>query len=198
VADGYPFVYVGRRELDDRQLVYVAADYASGTRQIVHHVAGFGHRRILYIGAPTNNESAADRESGYRIAMRDLDLPHDDLIVRMETGALDREQLHDWLAAGVTAIVVEAVPMALALLDAARHSDMTVPHDFSLAALGNTGDASQDVPWLTNFLIPRREMGAGAVKLLHSLLTAPDSIADRQPTLACTFQPGHTVGPPRS
>jgi DNA-binding LacI/PurR family transcriptional regulator len=197
VDDGYPFVYVGRRELDGKQLVYVAADYTSATTHLVHHLAGFGHRRILYIGAPTHNESAADREHGYRTAMQELDLPYGDLIVRVETSAIDPAFLVEWLAAGMTAFVVEAVPMAFALLDAARRSDMTVPLDFSVAALGNTGDASQDVPWLTNFLIPRREMGSGAVELLHALLTDPATIANRQPKLVCTFQPGHTVGPPK-
>jgi DNA-binding LacI/PurR family transcriptional regulator len=196
--DGYPFVYVGRREVDGEQLTYVAADYASATAHIVHHIASFGHRSILYLGSPIFNESASDRETGFRRAMGELGLPLDNAVRRIDTADITPTCLREWLAGGYTAFVTEAIPTAYAMLDAARHSDMTVPHDFSLAALGNTGDASQDVPWITNFLIPRREMGAGAVELLHAVLTAPESITNHQPALSCTFQPGRTVGPAKS
>lgn len=196
--DGYPFVYVGRRELEGEQLTYVAADYATATASIVRHIVEHGHRRLLYIGSPNVNESASDRESGFRRAMEESGLLLDDAIVRIETASISADLLQQWRSTGFTAFVTESIPAAFALLDLARQSSLTVPRDFSLAALGNTGDASQDVPWITNFLIPRREMGAGAVELLHDLLTDSGSISNFQPSLSCTFQPGRTVGPPRS
>lgn len=196
-ADGYPFVYVGRREIDGEQLIYVGADYAAATIDIIKYVHGFGHRNVRYLGPLNRNESSVDRENGFRSACVQLNLGDpDDVITR-----LDRIDSVEWLEqqlnAGTTVFIAESIYIAFRLIELGKEIGKSVPEDFSIAALGNTGNSNDDTPWMTTFLIPRREMGAGAVRLLHSLLTDPENIVNRQQFLPCQLQPGQTVGPVR-
>jgi DNA-binding LacI/PurR family transcriptional regulator len=194
-ADGYPFVYVGRRELEGEQLDYVGADYASATIDLVEFGHRLGHSNVRYIGPHHRNESSNDRESGFRCAAKRLELGNpDELILRLD-GIESADQLESWLAEGVTAFFVEHVAAAFRLIELGQQLGKSVPADFSVASLGNTGNASEDVPWMTTFLIPRREMGAGAVQLLYSILTDPATTANRQQFLPCVLSPGQTVGP---
>lgn len=197
-SDGYPFVYVGRRELDGEQLTYVGADYVSASTEIIEHIAERGHSKILLIGPTYRNESASDRERGFRIGYERQNLDNPDALIVRQDSTVTTDQLTKWLEAGITAFVAESVTTAFKLIELGQALGQSVPADFSVAALGNTGNASDDVPWMTTFQIPRRDMGAGAVQLLHTMLTDPNAIANHQQFLPCQLQTGSTVGPVRS
>lgn len=192
--DGYPFVFVGRRTIAGEELDYVGADYAGGTREIVSHIHDHGHRRLLYLGNEHVNESAEDREAGFRAACGELGLGDPDTLIHR--GLYPSP---DWLSRqlreGITAFVVEHPRAAFDLIAVADQLRLSIPGDFSIGVLGNAGEADLDLPWITTFLIPRREMGAGAVRLLHDLLENADTTLERQHLLPCTLQPGTTVGP---
>jgi DNA-binding LacI/PurR family transcriptional regulator len=193
-SDGYPFVYVGRRKLDGEELTYVGADYISATAEIVRHIVSHGHRSIQYIGPVRRNESSHDREAGFHQGCAETGLK-DPASMTTFLKSVDLANVRNWLESGRTAFIAENIGTAIALIEYGKQLDKSVPGDFSVAALGNTGDATQDLPWLTNFLIPRREMGAGAVRLLHEILADPETVTNRQQFLPCQFQPGTTVGP---
>lgn len=195
VKDQFPFVFIGRREIDGKPLMYVAADYTNGTIQVVRHLAQYGHRNMLYLRSPAENESSIDRETGYRHGCAELDLPcSDDRIIHLGEDRPSTEVIHEWIESGVTAFVVENMPIANALLEQAATLQLQAPEDFSVAALGNTGAPEEDLTGVTTLRIPRREMGARSVDLLTSILYAPDSIKSRQLTLPCPLLPGASVG----
>ncbi|GGN10453.1 LacI family DNA-binding transcriptional regulator [Streptomyces fuscichromogenes] len=60
VREGFPFVLVRRREVDDGELSYVAAD-VSGTAGLVAEPARLGHPCILYLRVPEDTEPTRDR-----------------------------------------------------------------------------------------------------------------------------------------
>ncbi|MCB0241885.1 MAG: LacI family DNA-binding transcriptional regulator, partial [Anaerolineae bacterium] len=60
-GEGYTFVFIGRREVDDSPIAYVGADYATATAEVVQHMLAHGHRQVVYIGHATKNESQLDR-----------------------------------------------------------------------------------------------------------------------------------------
>jgi DNA-binding LacI/PurR family transcriptional regulator len=193
-SDGYPFVYVGRREIEGYEIDYVGADYVSATRDLAAHAAKLGHRDIRYIGSPHVNESASDRESGFRQAVAGLGLASAD--PRIHRGiSIDHALLRHWLESGTTAFLVENPTSAQQLSALADDLKLSIPGDFSIGVMGNVGDATQDLPWITSHLVPRVEMGSGAVRLLHDLLESPDTVTQRQYVLPCPLQPGSTVGP---
>jgi DNA-binding LacI/PurR family transcriptional regulator len=192
--DGYPFVYVGRRELDGEQLTYVGADYISATVDVVRYVVQQGHSELRYLGPTTRNESSEDRELGFRKACVELGLDDPDRFI-FRTNTVTADHLEAAIAQGATTFITESLGHAFDIIEFGEQRGLTVPDDFSIAVLGNTGDSTQDQPWITNFLIPRREMGSGAVQLLHEILTDAGTPSPRQQFLPCQFQQGTTVGP---
>lgn len=195
VNDQFPFVFVGRREINGQPLAYVATDYTRAAIAMVEHMAWHGHTRIMYVRGPLENESAADRELGYREGCRIAELPDSaERITCLTDNGPTGEDIQHWIRAGVTAFIVENIPIANALLEQADSIPLLAPEHFSIGALGNTGDPSEALRGVMTLDIPRREMGARAVDLLTAILYAPESVASRQITLPCPLLPGVTVG----
>ena len=189
--EGYPFVSIGRIEAGGA-VPYVAADYTGATFEIMQHLAGSGHRRVAYLGAPDRAVSYRDRERGYRMAHDELDLePSDGRVLFQDPETLSGEHLDALIAAGATAIVCENHRLAVALLRLARERGLRVPRDFSFALLGDHHGAIDALANATTFRIPLYEMGVRAVRMLAATLegtTLPLPV-----TLPCDFVPGHTV-----
>jgi DNA-binding LacI/PurR family transcriptional regulator len=190
-TEGYPFVSIGRVEADG-PVPYVAADYVGATFEVMEYLAGHGHRRIAYLGAPDRAVSYRDRERGFRMAHDELDLePAGDRVRFQDPETLSGEHLDALLAAGATAIVCENHRLAVALLRVARERGLRVPRDFSFALLGDHHGAIDALANATTFRIPLYEMGVRAVRMLAAAL---ESAAPPLPvTLPCDFVPGHTV-----
>lgn len=64
-ASGRPFVFVDRR-VDGLDVSSVATDNVAGMRMAVEHLVARGHRRIGYVGGPTDRSTFRDRQLGYR------------------------------------------------------------------------------------------------------------------------------------
>lgn len=193
LREGFPFVYVGRREVAGGEISYSAADYVAATVEVVGHAVKHGHRRLAYLRNRGDNESSRDRDTGYRLAHDRFGLPLDERqIRRVAPEEITSALLQALLAAGTTAFICEHIGHAARLLECARAIGKRVPDDFSLAMLGNPM-SDETIPDLTTFLIPRREMGARAVKLLVHILANPDDPGPHRIVLPCTFVPGQTV-----
>jgi DNA-binding LacI/PurR family transcriptional regulator len=196
--DGFPFVFVGRREIDEGPVAYTAADYAGASADLVRKLLGHGHRHIIYVGRTEEiNESALDREQGFLDAMSSAGCAHPATLVhRVDHETIDAARLRAWIAAGATALAVEQMPAALEIWRVAKVSGITIPGDLSLVALGKADDPTVDHQGIDTFFIPHREMGAQAVTLLARMLTEPDAAFPRQLTIPCTPASGRTIGPP--
>ena len=191
---GYPFVFVGRREIDGHNIPSSAADYAGASEHLVNQLITAGHRTFALPNTGSVNESAADRYRGVEAAFAE----HPD-IVRYEPKLLNEHLTIEWLAEqldnGVTAVVCATTPAAARVLDAARALGVSVPDQLSVASLGNA-DSPQIYPdGLTTYIIPHREMGAKALELLAAML-AQEELPQFPITIPCTFVPGSTIAPP--
>ena len=195
VEDGYPLVFIGRRELPRGELSYVAADYERATAEIYAHLAQLGHRTIAYLQTGATNEANIDRLLSYR---RCAEAAHGraGLVLRVEKHADLHEQLPYWLAKGISAFMVEDDDLGMRLLTAAGARGLTAPRDFSLAVLGDPLSPVEETPAWTTFRIPRRAMGAGAVELLLQLLGQPDGGGPYRRSFTCEFVQGSTTGAP--
>lgn len=197
--DGFPFVFVGRREIDGSPIPCTAADYAGATAALIRKLLAAGHRHIRYAGMPGLNESARDRESGFLGAMRDAGVPHpESLVERLDFDTLDLAWLRRQIDAGTTALAMENIMAAVDILTIARQGGIDIPGDLSLVALGKADDPTQSHHDIDTFLIPHREMGAGAVRLLAGMLADPDTDTSTPITFPCPPAAGRTIGPPAS
>jgi DNA-binding LacI/PurR family transcriptional regulator len=196
--EGYPFVFIGRREVDGGEISYVAADYASATAELIERMVAAGHQRIAYIGAEWFTESLLDRRRGYRDGLGRRGVPVDDaLICLCPEHRLDAATLQAMLCQGVTAVVSETGPIASALLRVCAELQLDIPGDLSVGLLGNPVSDIEGAANLSGFGIPREEMGAQAVHLLTRLLDAPLPAAPTQVSLCCTPVAGSTIASPR-
>ncbi|KOV89162.1 substrate-binding domain-containing protein, partial [Nocardia sp. NRRL S-836] len=157
LAEGIPFVSIGRRDDAGGPVPHVGADYALAVRDLVDRAVALGHRRFAYVGAGEGAESSADRLRGFKQAVA----AH-----QVEGRHMPFAGLGQLLEAGVTVVLTEEVSDGAALVLAARERGLSVPGDLSVLMLGAaTRPASDDVA-LTGFRIPRREMGRRAVQAL--------------------------------
>jgi DNA-binding LacI/PurR family transcriptional regulator len=193
--DRFPFVFIGRRAIEGGEISYVGADYAQATSTIVDYLAEMGHRRITYFRLHENPESAEDRELGFRSAIEKLGLPfHDKQIVTIKPAQIIATLLLEHFArTSTTALVAENTTLARHIIEALDDTGMRVPDDCSMAVLGDPLQSSEQIPGMTTFLIPRREMGQYAVRLLADILSHPPSDQPLQVMLPCEFVAGTTV-----
>jgi DNA-binding LacI/PurR family transcriptional regulator len=198
--EGFPFVYIGRREVPGGEISYVAADYTSATAEVVAYILQNGHQKVGYLRSHLGREAHVDRLSGYILALEDSGLPFEqDLIWSLERDEIDPRRVAAWLGQGITAFVTENNSLGFALLQSARELGKRPPDDFSMAVLGDPLVPNENLPDWTMFRIPRRAMGAQAVQLLVKILDDAENFNHDpyQVTLSCAFEPGATVaGPP--
>jgi len=190
VADGHPFVSVGRRDDAGGPVPYVGADYPAATATLVRRAVQVGHRRLAYLGQGRGPESHADRMRGFAAAVEATGVAggHEPV-----AGRSPEDLLAALVAAGVTAAFVEEYADGVAIARLARERGLAVPGDLSILALGDpTRPAPTDLDF-TGFRIPRRAMGWQAVEALSGLLEGGATV---QRLLACEPVVGATLAPP--
>jgi DNA-binding LacI/PurR family transcriptional regulator len=194
VADGFPFVFAGRREIDGQPLAYVGADYAAVAGEVVDRLAAAGHRTFRYLTEHAHlSESGADRLAGFKRGLARAGI--DPMGTYPGEVAVTPDTVAAWLDAGVTAFVTQTLALAQAVIRAAAMLGHRPPTSFSIAALGNSDDRIEDDGTVTSIDIPQREMGAGSVRLLVDMIERPDDAFPRQVILPCRLRPGITIGP---
>ncbi len=194
---GYPFVYVGHREVSGEPISYVAADYAGATRQLTERLFELGHERVAYARLGDGDaQPSRDREKGFRRAM-----PAGG--IRRPTGPVwtlgSPEEVdglvEEILRGEITGVIAEQELLAEEILAAGRRRALSIPDDLSIVVLGDsTGARRTDSPW-TGLVVPREQMGREATRLLARLLETPETAAQTM-AVECTLVPGATVGPP--
>lgn len=185
VKAGFPFVYIGHREIEG--MWYVGADYLAATRDVAAEFLRAGHRRIVYVGTGSSREIALEREQGFRAACRH----GEQLVLNVSDDDIDRV-VGEQLAAGATAFIAESGGWARAIKTAIEATGRRVPTDCSVAGLG--GDA--DPGGFTTFAIPRQEMGRQATRLLCERLDDPSRTEPRRMVFDCTVVRGDTLAAP--
>lgn len=197
VQEEYPFVFVGRRDVPNAAISYVAADYTTATVQVVRYLIEHGHRHIAYLGDPARTESHQDRFCGYTQALEQAGIPVVlDRVWFEPEEVVTTDFLDRLLARDITALVLEHDHFSRAVLQTAAAMGIQIPADLSLVALGDPVSEHDRAQEVTAFRIPRRRMGMQAVRLLVDRLENSDT-TPVQVTLPCEFIPGNTVAPPR-
>jgi LacI family transcriptional regulator len=191
IAEGQPFVSVGRRDDAGGPVPYVGADYPAATAALVRRAVGLGHRRIAYVGEGAGAESHADRLRGFTSAAAEAGVGG--VHVRFTDAAAVLDEL---LNQEVTAIFVEEFADGAMLAEEAGRRALRVPDDLSFLALGDpTRPASTDLEF-SGFRIPRREMGWQAVEVLSAILDGTGG--ELQRLLPCEPVAGATLAVARA
>lgn len=173
LASPVPVVVVNSEPHDDR-VPAIASDNEGGSRLVVEHLVGLGHRRIGYIRGPQSFTAAAPRLAAFQQACADAGLRPDDLPIlrgegQVESGELATAQMLEQ-APWVTAIACYNDMTAIGALRALRAAGRRVPTDISVVGFDDIAAASWVVPGLTTIVQPKADMGRLAVEYLANAL----------------------------
>jgi LacI family transcriptional regulator len=175
IATGTPVVLVNRM-IDRGGVPTVIADDYHGILAAVEHLHGLGHRKIGYIGGPSNLSTASQRLAAFEHAARRLGLPDAGVI---ETAVFGEEA---GLAAGtqlldahpeVTAVVAANDLIAIGVIDAAARRGLSCPRDISVVGFNDIPYLRRLQPPLTTIRIPHYEVGRRAAELLLAMVEDP-------------------------
>jgi DNA-binding LacI/PurR family transcriptional regulator len=191
---GFPFVVIGRREVQGTSLNCVAAAYTETTELIVTHAFNRAHRSFLYVGQSGENERQLDRLAGFETGLSQHGIEIADCVYKIDHQG-------DWIDAvweriehlNATMIVAEDAEIAEVLDQHISAKGLKVPEHISLCTLADPVSERGRQRQFSRLVVPRLEMGAEAVRMLLQLLKDD---ADSQPiakTLGCAFEVGTTI-----
>lgn len=167
---GFPVVV-----LDESQgrsgLSRVYFDVGIGATELSEHLAGLGHRVVVYLDSERVRETFVDRRERFAAAFRShvrrpkimvvgtrIDMPAAQAVVA--------KSLAGWRRQGATAIVTATDVQAYGVLAALSEAGVDVPGEVSVASFDNNPIAAVTHPPLTSVDLPARELGREAAQLV--------------------------------
>ena len=189
--EGFPFVFIGRREKPAALGPYVTADYESAVADVVRRVHELGHRRVAYLGLRETAEPRTERRQGFQRGVEETGVRVVD-----QTWGNPEDLDDDWprrlLDGGATVLLTESASQLEALAQRCAAVGLSVPDQLSVVGLDAITDPTRTERAWTHVQVPRREMGSRAVELLLEFLDGA-----HEPTyherLPCAFVPGETL-----
>lgn len=173
---GVPFATFGRAD-HASPFPWVDVDGASGTAQVVEHLAGLGHQRIGLIAWPPGSESGDTRVKGFVDGMAAAGLAVDPaLVVRTENG------FEGGRVAGLamlkelnppTAIVTVQDELSFGIMAAATELGLKPGRDLAVTGFDDTAAAAFMWPGLTSVRQPLDEVAGVLVDLMVHRLANP-------------------------
>lgn len=163
VAEGFPFVAVGRR--DEPDVPYVGIDYLSLTGEIIRRLAALGHERAVYLHHGTVAPAAADRRSGIAQAASGLRIA----VTSIDVTGLDRAAIvRRVLELDSTAVIAEDAFLAESAASAlaAEAPDAAL----SYVALADVAGHAIDGAPLSGFDLRREAVASRALSLLQDII----------------------------
>lgn len=180
---GAPVVVLGASGDENWELPFVDSDNEGGARQAIQWLVEAGHERFIGLFAYPHMYNTQDRWRGFREALRDAQVPEENVWTFCATG-LDNfeEPIRDTIRTLLkmpnppTALVAGGFYLALIALQIAYEMERRVPDDLSVIGFDDPPSAALSVPALTTLRQPLEEMGAQAVDILLSLLRGQTNI----------------------
>ena len=169
-----PSMFLGVRFSGTRS-GYIESDNCRGAKQVIHHLAELGHKRIGLIAS--RGIGGTQRMQGALVAFQELGLQvPDDLIVHgdysRESGYIATQSLLR-LGAPPTAIFAFGDQMAYGAIDAAREMGFAVPKHLSVVGFADIETSKHFYPPLTTVRQSPHLMGVTAANSLVDMIDDP-------------------------
>lgn len=185
LPDLSPAVVINRSRQAEAPVV--AADYGAGLREIIDHLTGLGHRRLVYLAGSQQSASHHARQDAIAEAIAadsGLHISEIPTGVDFDSGVGVADQV---LLSGATGVLAFNDLVAMGLLSALRTRGIDVPARISVAGFDDIPFAANAIPPLTTASVPAAELGAHAWRAMHALL------GDGEPVSLTTLVPALVV-----
>ncbi|MET0837962.1 MAG: LacI family DNA-binding transcriptional regulator [Marmoricola sp.] len=144
----------------------VVADFDSGTRQIVDHLASYGHRSFVFAGGPAESWSGARRWQGLQAAAAERGLQTRRYGPYMPTLGGGPAAADAAMTSGATAIVCHNDMLAIGVMRRLGERGLLVPDDVSVVGFDDMFGSEFCHPTLTTLAERTEDAGSRAVELL--------------------------------
>lgn len=181
VRDGYPFVFIGRRDVAGIEVPWVSADYGSGVRDLVGLVAARGHREVCYLAHEGQRGPQQERRQAFRAGTDEAGITVE--FIAGEHQSVTAAWLGQLIARGTTLLVAESHVEATQVHGAAETTGLQIPGALSVLCLDATAPTTPVAHW-THLRVPRKEMGRRSVAILLGVIDG-QLAADHHEVLAC-------------
>lgn len=172
----------------------VIADDAAGSIEIARHLAGLGHKNVMYRSCPGQSDSALRREVAFVEEAKRFGIETISVKTSDWKGQLDAAEI-DLLARrkenGITAAVCWGDPSAYALLSYCKSNDIRVPNDLAVVGFNGIEMPYEPAQILTTVRANWALVAQRAVQLLVDQLDGKTEISDLT-VLPVEFCPGET------
>jgi DNA-binding LacI/PurR family transcriptional regulator len=200
VAQGVPFVLIGKPPAHYADVTWVDADNEVCTASVVTQLIHQGHRRIAFVGGDPDVAVTGERLRGYQQAMTTAGLtPCEQWIdygYFAEAGGYKAvERMLPLGDHAPTAYYAANDLMAVGILRALREHNIVVPHQVSVIGTNDSAEAMHVVPALTTLRVPYAEMAAVAATLLIDTILAEEALPPVQQVVPCTLIERQSSGP---
>lgn len=142
----------------------VVADFDSGTRQIVDHLASLGHRSLVFLGGPPESWSGARRWAGLQYAASGANMRATRFGPYVPTLGGGPAAADAVLAAQATAVVAHNDMLAIGVMLRLAERGVSVPGDISVVGFDNIVGSDFCSPTLTTLAERTEDAGARAVE----------------------------------
>ncbi len=174
--EGFPLVTLYAKPPSMLNIPIVAVEDESSSYQLVSHfIEVHGYTDIGFLTGPENNEDSRWRESGYRKAMADHNLPVDEDLIHVggfdtQTGRLAILNWHRASGHLPRAIYCGDDEAALGTVLALAELGLRIPQDVAIAGFNDSSLSAYLVPPLTTIHAPTSDVGRTAVRQMVSLI----------------------------
>ena len=158
----------------------VVLDHVQGCRQVVDHLASFGHERLVYLAGPQNSWMARTRWAAIseHAAQRGLDARR--VGPFMPTAAQGGAAADAALGTGATAVIAHNDLLAIGVVRRLVQRSLKVPGDLSVVGFDDIFAAELCTPGLTTVSGEHSNVGWAAMELLL------ESLGPRRPDVPPT------------
>jgi DNA-binding LacI/PurR family transcriptional regulator len=173
----------------------IAIDYAHGIQAAVEHLLELGHKRIGFIGGPTQGASAQRRKQAFldacgqaRVEVRVIESDFS-----VQGGYFSCSKLLNVF--GATALLAANDLMAIGAMHCAYDRQIAVPSQLSIIGFDDITFAQFTQPALTTVAVPRTDVGRVAFQALNALI-ANSGEAGREYEIKTSLIVRQTTAPP--
>lgn len=192
--EGYPFVYVGRREIPNHEINWVINDYRTGTIQAMQYLIDLGHRHFGFVANMIHLEPQKDKLQGCNAVLEQ----YPDAEIEVHTYDNDDYDRHELIALirqkQVTALLCDDDHTYRVMMKIFEREGIRPPDDLSIVSLTTAEFDISTGLQPTHLHLDRPAIGERAIELLIQLING-DIDTPQQIMMPADFVVGGTTGP---
>lgn len=181
--EGFLYVLIGKAYQNINQTIYIDNDNILAAKEATEHLINLGHKKIAYLGGDNSLMFAADRRSGYQLALASNGLEiNPKYCTELPYKKKDQIKVITELLTSKdrpTAIVVCDDILAFTLEDICQKLGLSIPDDLAIVSFNNSLIAKLATPKLTSVDVNSYQLGIESASQMINHIENPNLMATK-------------------